>query len=316
MNLLRLVLACAICGLIPGTGTAQSWPSRPVRVVVPYPAGGVVDVVARAICARLSSDLGQPFVIESKPGANANIGAEAVATAPADGHTLLVSAPFIINNPLLETGLRWHPRDLMPIARFATASSYFVVPVSSQAKSLKEFVTIAKARPGLQYGDVGAGSTQTMATEMFRASAGISLEPVLYKGGPQLMPDLINGLISIAVSPASLVVPLVTAGKLRALANASDRRSQQLPDVPTVAESGYPDATVISWFGFHAPAATPASVTTRVAAATRTAASSADVLSRFAAAGGDAYFQGGAEFEAFLRTEAGRWESSIRMFKR
>ncbi len=295
---------------------AQTWPNRAVRVVVPYPAGGVVDVMARAISARLATDLGQPFTVEAKPGANANIGTESVTSAPADGYTLLVSAPFIINNPLMEAGLRWQSKDLVPVARFASASSYFVVPVSSTARSLRDYVSLAKAKPGLQYGDVGAGSTQTMATELFRAAAGISLDPVYYKGGPQLMPDLMNGLVSIAVSPASLVVPLVSAGKLRALANTNEKRSTQLPDVPTVAEAGFPEASVVSWFGFHAPAGTPPAVIQRIAVATRSAASQPEVHARFAAAGGDAAFQDPAEFETFLRTEATRWERAVKSMKK
>ena len=173
--------------------SADSYPSKPIRVIVPYAAGGVVDVQTRVVTQRVAIELGQPIVVEAKPGAGGNIAAETVARAPADGYTVLVTAPFIINNPLMETGLRWAPRDFMPVVRFTLSPSYFVVPMSSPARTVKEYVELAKkASPPLQYGDGGPGSTQSMANEMFKIVAGIPLEPVLYKGAPPIVPDLIK----------------------------------------------------------------------------------------------------------------------------
>lgn len=231
--------------------SADPFPAKPVRVIVPYAAGGVVDVQTRAVTQRMAVELGQPIVVEARPGAGGNIAAEFVARSPADGYTLLVSAPFIINNPLMENKLRWAPKDFTPVARFTLVPSYFVVPASSPVKSVKEYVELAKKAPKpLQYGDGGdggAGSTQSMANEMFRSVAGIQLEAVTYKGAPPMVPDLINGAFSMAILPSSVAYPHIKSGTIRALANISSTRSVQLPDVPTIAEAGYPAVTALSY---------------------------------------------------------------------
>ena len=253
-------------------------PSKPIRVIVPYPAGGVVDVQARAVTQRLAIELGQPIVVEAKAGASGNIAAEFVARAPADGYTLMVSAPFIINNPLLESNLRWATKDFVPVVRYSLSPSYFVVPATSPAKTLKEFVEMAKkAKPPLQYGEGGAGSTQSMANELFMKAADITLDPVFYKGAPPIVPDLINNLVQATILPSSVAFPMVKAGRLRALANISSRRSNQLPDVPTFTELGFASATALSWYGFHAPAGTPPEVIKRLEAAVAASAATAEV---------------------------------------
>lgn len=292
--------------LVAGNALAQ-WPNRPVRVIVPYPAGGVVDVMTRAVTIKLAADLGQAFVVEAKPGANANIAAEAVATAPADGYTLLVSAPYLLNNPMLETGLRWKPADFVPVARYALSPSFILVPTGLPARTMKEFVDWSKARGKVSVGDGGTGTTQSMATYMLRAVAGLDFEFIGYKGAPPVIPDLINGLVSMAIIPSTVAIPQVNAGKLRALANTGDKRSPALPEVPTIAEAGFPDVTVLSWYGFHAPTGMPREAIQKLAAAVGVAAASAEVQSRLAAAGGEAGFLAGAEFDAFLRSDAERW---------
>ena len=294
----------------PPGGAAQArpeWPTRPIRVVVPYAAGGVVDVMTRAVTSRMSVDLGQPIVVEAKPGANANIGAEAVANAAPDGYTLLVSAPFVINNPLIETGLRWKPADFAPIARFALSPSYLVVPADSAARSVRDYVDMAKKAPGLLYGDGGTGSTQSMAIDMLKASTGIRLDPVMYKGAPPIVPDLISGTLTMSVLPSTVAIPHVRSGRLRALANTSDKRSTTFPDVPTIAEAGFPDVTVLSWYGLHAPAGIPPALAKRIADAVGAAVAQPEVRERLAAAGGEAAYLGGAELATFLRDEQQRW---------
>lgn len=298
------------------TASAQAWPAKPVKVIVPYAAGGVVDVQTRVVTTRMAADLGQPFIVEARPGANANIGAEAVARAPADGYTLLVTAPFLINNPLLEADLRWKPADFAPVARFTLSPSFVLVPASSPANSVKEYVALARAKPGLQFGDGGTGSTQSVATLILAAVADVKIEPVLYKGAPPIIPDLINGLISMAIIPSTVALPPVKSGKLRALANTSDRRSPLLPDVPTIAEAGFPEATVMSWYGFHVPAGTPREVIRRASDATRTATGAAEVRERAANAGGETAYLATEEFEKFLRADAERWERAVRIIKK
>ena len=296
---------------------ADPFPSKPIRVIVPYPAGGVVDVQARAVTQRLAIELGQPIVVEARAGANGNIAAEFVARAPADGYTLMISAPFIINNPLLESNLRWATKDFVPIVRYSLSPSYFVVPATSPAKTLKEFVEMAKkAKPPLQYGEGGVGSTQSMANELFMKAADITLEPIFYKGAPPIVPDLINNLVQSTILPSSVAYPMVKAGRLRALANISSRRSDQLPDVPTFTELGFPSATALSWYGIHAPAGTPPEVIKRLEAAVAASTATAEVKERLVSAGGEEAYLGTADFIGFLKTDAEHWDRIVKSIKK
>ena len=307
MSLLTAVAACA----------ADPFPSKPIRVIVPYPAGGVVDVQARAVTQRLAIELGQPVVVEAKPGANGNIAAEFVARAPADGYTLLISAPFLINNPLLESNLRWAPKDFTPLTRFSLSPSYFVVPASSPARTLREFVDMAKkAKLPLQFGEGGVGSTQSMSNELFMKAAGITMEPVYYKGAPPIVADLINALVQSTILPSSVAYPQVKAGKLRALANISNRRSDQLPDVPTFTELGFPEATALSWYAFHAPTGTPSEVLKKLETALAASTKAAEVRERLVSAGGEEAYLGTADFVAFLKADAEQWEKIAKSIKK
>lgn len=311
------VLAVASVLFVCAALAADNFPSKPVRVIVPYAAGGVVDIQARAVTQRMAADLGQAFVVEAKPGAAGNIAAEFVARAPADGYTVLVSAPFIINNPLLEKNLRWAPKDFTPVARFALSPSYFVVPASSPAKSVKEFVEMAKKAPKpLQFGDGGTGTTQNMANEMFKVVAGIALEPITYKGAPPMIPDLINGMFSMAIMPAPIAAPHIKAGTIRALANINFTRSQQFPDVPTIAEAGFPEVTALSWYAFHVPAGTPPDVVRRLEKAVQAATASQEVKDRLTSAGGEEAFLDQREFSKFLKADAVRWERVVKAIRK
>ena len=296
---------------------AETWPSRPIRLVVPYPAGGVVDVHARALAQKLAADLGQPVVVDNRPGANANVGAEAVARAAPDGYTLLVSAPFVVNNPLLEQGLRWSPRDFVPIARFAASPGFLVVPTDSPIRNFADFIEHARrAAPPLRYGDAGAGTTASVSLEIIRRDARFDVLSVQYKGLPQVIPDLLNGGLDFTFLPMTLAKPQVEGGRIRALANLGNRRASALPDVPTLAELGAPNATVLSWYGLHAPAGTPASVLSRVEQATKAATASEEVRSRFVAAGGEEAFMGRADFVAFLEVDRERMQALARATSR
>lgn len=316
----RRIAALAIASMAMTTALgvcAQDYPNKPIRVIVPYAAGGVVDVQARVLTQRLAEELKQAVIVEAKPGASANIAAEYVARAPADGYTLIVSASFLINNPMLEgANLRWAPKDFTPVGRFALSPSYFVVPASSPAHSVKEFVELAKkAKPPLQYADGGTGTPQTMSNEAFKVVAGIALEPVMYKGAPPVITDLIYGMVSMTISPSTVAIPHIKSGKLRALANINSRRSPQLPNVPTIAEEGYAEATALSWYGLHAPAGTPAEVIRKLENAMRAACATPEVKERLISAGGEEAFLGTSDFVNFLSVDQQRWEKVVKLIK-
>lgn len=317
ISIARIALALATLLAASSAFSADPYPNKPIRVIVPYAAGGVVDVQTRAVTQRMATELGQPIVVEARPGAGGNIAAEFVARSPADGYTLLVSAPFIINNPLMEDSLRWAPKDFTPVARFAQSPSYFVVPASSPAKSVKAFVEIAKkSAVPLQFGDAGAGTTQSMASELFGIVAGIRLEAVTYKGAPPMVPDLINGMFPMAIMPSSVAYPHIKSGAIRALANVSSKRSAQLPDVPTIAEAGYPDVTVLSWYAFHVPAGTPPEVIKKLEKAAQAAMAAPEVKERLVNAGGEEAFMNQADFNEFLKADATRWKRVVKAIKK
>ncbi len=301
-----------------GSALAQdAYPARPIKIIVPYPAGGVVDVQTRAMTQGLAAELGQAVVVEPKPGANGNIATEAVAKSAADGYTLLVTAPFLINNPLQETGLRWSPKDLMPLARFSMSPSFMCVPAASPVRTVRDYVELARrSKPPLQYGDPGSGTTQTMTVEILKSVTGVEIEAIAYKGAPPVALDLINNTFSMSVLPSSVAYPHVKSGKLVALATTSSTRSAQLPDIPTIGEAGYPEASVISWYGLHAPAGTPPQVLRKLEAALKTSIQRQETQARLVSAGGEAAFLGTEDFVRFLGTETQMWERIQRTLRK
>ncbi|MCB2034883.1 MAG: tripartite tricarboxylate transporter substrate binding protein, partial [Ottowia sp.] len=214
----------------------------------------------------------------------------------------------------LEKNLRWRTDQFVPVGRFALSPSYFVVPASSPAKTVKEFVEMARKSPTtLQYANGGNGTPQQIGNELFAHEAGIKLDPVMYKGAPPSVPDLINGLTALAVLPSSVTYPQVKGGKLRALANMSSNRSPQLPDVPTIAEAGYPGSTVLSWYGLSAPAGTPPEVIRVLATAMQQACATPEVKQRLVSAGGEEAFLGTADFSTFLAKDARNWAEVVKV---
>jgi tripartite-type tricarboxylate transporter receptor subunit TctC len=308
------VAALAAAAALPAN--AQPYPSKPIKVIVSYPVGGAVDVMTRLITSHMQQTLGQPVIVENRPGANANIGPDVVSKAPADGYTVLATATYLIANPLVETGLRWAPKELAPVARFTVAPNVLVVPGDSPVGSVKALVDAAKARPrALNYGEAGPGAPQTMAIEMLKSVAGIEMQGVTYKGSPPVIADLVNGTLAMSVLPLNVVMGTVGAGKLKALASTSNRRSALIPDVPTMAEAGYPEVTVVSWYGLHVPAGTPPDVIAKLSAAVGAAAADPDVRTRTAGVGGETAFLDTAAFETFLREDEARWQKFVGALK-
>jgi tripartite-type tricarboxylate transporter receptor subunit TctC len=269
-NLRRFALLAATLvatAAAPGLACAQSWPVRPVTLIVPFPAGGATDLLARALGLELTEKLGQQFVIDNRTGATGNIGAAAAAKAPPDGYTILFSTPGpIALNQLMSKGLSFDPqKDFTPIVLIATSPHIYIAKQSLPAKDLGELLTFAKANPGkINAGIPGNGTTAHISLELLLHLTGAKVTLVPYRGGVPLTADIIGGQIDIGADLISSQVSQVAGGNVRALAVTSSRRSEQLPNVPTVAESGFPGFEATAWFVLAVPTGTPADIVQKV----------------------------------------------------
>ncbi len=303
-------LLLAAFSLLGASGTtAQTWPAKPIRIVVPYAPGGAVDTIARVTGQRLSERLGQPVLIDNKPGAGANIGMDAVAKAAPDGYTLLMAANALATNGSLFAKLPFDPqKDLAPVGQIGHAPLVVVVPATSTAKTFKDLLAQARAEPGkLTYATAGNGSSGHLAGEALKQAAHIDVLHVPYKGGAPALTDLLGERISfMPINPVE-VISHINAHKLRALAVASPKRLGLLPDVPTIAESGLPDFEVSVWWGLMAPAATPAGTVARLNAELQKVLAEPALQSRLAELGVVVSGGSSAQFGEFLRAETTRW---------
>lgn len=292
----------------------QTYPSKPVRLIVPYPAGGVVDLVGRAVADKISATWGQPILVEPRPGANGNIGAEAVKSAPADGYTFMMGSPFIAVNPVLDPQARFKPSDFVAVGLIGAPPNIFVVPAALPVNSLKEFVEYAKARPGkLNTVNPGTGSSNHLGLEVFLQATGLDLVAVPYKGQPQSIPDILSGQISFSLLTNALAIPHIKAGKMKALAISAPVRSKELPDVPTLVEAGFsPDVVVLPWYGVVALAGTPKEAIVRMNAEINRALKAPEVVERLEKIG--TIIMGGSveEFDKLIKSEELRWAKLIR----
>jgi tripartite-type tricarboxylate transporter receptor subunit TctC len=300
---------------LPMVGRADTWPAKPIRMIVPFPAGSSPDLIARIVTEKLAAALGQAVVVENRPGAGGNIGTGLVAKAAPDGYTLL----FTINGPLvtapsLYRHLSYDPmKQLAPVTLVATSPNVLVVDARLPVHNLREFVTLAKSKPGvLNYGSVGNGSAAHLAMEQLKAMAGIDLQHVPYAGFPQITTAIVGGQVQAGFMVPAIAMPLVTAGKLRLLAVTSSGRTGVLPSVPTVAESGYPGFEAISWQAILAPAGTPAPIVDRLYRELVKIIGSDDVRDKMRAQ----YFVPAGTAPASLRqtmvSERARWDKVIR----
>jgi len=254
-----------LCVTATAAFSQASFPDRVIRLVVPYPAGGIGDVIARIVADHVSQEWKQPIIIDAKPGGNSNIGTTYVANSPPDGYTWLATGPAVLVNPTLQPDAKWVPmRDFKLAGVTVWSGSVIVVPESLPVNSLKEFIDKAKAQPGrYNFGNAGAGtSTDLSARRLFRG-AGFTLTDIGYKGQPPVILDLIAGRVDFAIVSLGLAMPHIKNGKIKALATFTNQRAQELPNIPTVAEAGYPDAYV-SWFGIFVPAKTPQAVLDKI----------------------------------------------------
>jgi tripartite-type tricarboxylate transporter receptor subunit TctC len=310
MHRVLTAVAALSLALASSPAAAQSaYPSKPVRFIVPSAAGGGTDIIARAIAQKLSEALGQQFVVENRPGAGQMIGIELAARAPADGYTILMAASTLAINPIMYKKVTYDPlRDFAPITQAASLPNVLVVNPSVPATSLRELIALAKREPGkLAYASAGVGTSPQMSVELLKSMAGIDMLHVPYKGTTPGVVDLLAGQVQLMTPNVLTALPHIKAGKLRALAVTSAKRTEALPDVPTIAEAGVPGYDSTQWYGVLAPAGTPRPVVARLHDEMVRALRASDVKERLAADGAEPVGSSPEEFAAFIRAETQKW---------
>jgi tripartite-type tricarboxylate transporter receptor subunit TctC len=311
------LLACVGCmqALLVSPSHAQNYPVRPVRLIVPWPPGGGVDIAARAIQPKLAEHLGQPIIVDNRPGAAGLIGTQLAARAPADGYSILLGAagpnailPLLMAKPPYDA-----LRDFTEVSHLANTLYVLVVNPSLPVSSIKELVALAKAQSGkLTVGVTGTATPAHIAGEFLRVASGINLVSVFYKGAAGPVIDVMGGQITMAIVTISPVLPQAKTGKVRVLGVTSRQRSSQLPDVPTIAESGYPGFEVVNWYGVLAPAGVPRNVIARLAGDMTRTAKSPDVRERLIAAGLEVVESTPADYTAFRKADLAGWARMIK----
>lgn len=308
-------LVAAAAALLCFSVQAQTWPTKPIRLVVPFAPGGSSSIVARSVAAEMSKTLGQEIYIENKGGGGGNVAMQEVARAEPDGYTLIIGhIGSLAVNPYLYDSLPFDTnRDFTAVSLLAKVPSIFVVHADAPAKDLREFVALAKKEPGkIYYGSAGNGSAGHLAIEYLKLTAGIDLVHVPYKGtGPNLI-DLVAGRTQASAAGTPPLLPHVKSGKLRVIAVGSAKRLSILPDVPTVAEQGYPGFETSQWYGINAPAKTPAAIVKRLAEEAAKAARQPSVAERFAVDSAEAVGSTPREYADYIASEQARWSEVVR----
>jgi tripartite-type tricarboxylate transporter receptor subunit TctC len=295
----------ALCLLAAGLAQGQSYPAKPIRIVVAYPPGGGTDILARLVGKYLNDSVKQSVVIENRAGANGGIGLDFVAKSPADGYTLLAIAA----GPLNEENLKL----FAPVTLFAAPAYLLVVNPAVNATTLKEFIAFAKSQPGkLAYGSTGGGAASHLSAELFKAMAGVDLLHVPYKGVGNAVTDLLGGQVQVMVAPMQAVISHVKSGKLRALGVTSSKRSTAAPEVPTIAEAGVPGYEAVGWFGLVAPAGTPREVVTQLNREINRILQMPDVKARLMDLGAEPASTTPEQFLDFIRADNAKWDRLIK----
>ncbi|HYF20799.1 MAG TPA: tripartite tricarboxylate transporter substrate binding protein [Ramlibacter sp.] len=305
----RLLVACA-CGLAAFGVAAQDYPTKPIRLVVPFAAGGPADIQARWLGQKLSAALGQQVVVDNRGGAGGILGAQAVATAPADGYTLLFSSVGAIAiAPYIADKVPYNPReDLVPVVRVATAPTVLVTAANSRFSNLASLVQYAKANPGkVSFASAGPGTTTHLGSELLKKEAGIDMTHIPYKGAAPAITDIISGQVDVMFADAPIVLPHIRSGKLKAITIGTPSRESSLPDVATTAEQGHKGVLVSTWYGMLAPARTAPAILARLNQSVNTILSSPDGKAFFAQQGVQVNGGKPEEFGAFIQSEATRW---------
>ena len=302
--------------IVSGISFAQTdYPNKPIRLIVPFPAGGGTDIYARLIANKLTERLKWIVIVDNKPGAGGNIGVDAAAKSPPDGYTIVIGQTSnLAINPSLYKKLPYDPlKDLTPIILVADSAMALVVPAQSPYKTLNDFVSAAKQKPGdVSFGYSGNGTVAHLTGVVFQSTSGIKLQHVPYKGAAQALTDLMGGSIESYMSSATTVVGHVRGGKLRALAVTGKKRLESMPEVPTIGESGYPGFDAVSWFGLLAPAGTPAAIIERINTEVNKILTLPDVKEKIASEGGEPIGGTPQEFARILAEELPRWAKLVK----
>jgi tripartite-type tricarboxylate transporter receptor subunit TctC len=307
-----ITIALAFVLALPGTGLAQ-WPERPIRLYVPFPAGGAVDIVARLLADKLTADLGKPVVIENKSGAGGILATDATAKAAPDGTTLLLTTPNHTINAALQPSLPYDTeKDIAPVSIVAEVPEVLVSHPAAPFTTFQEFVAYARANPGkLNYASAGIGTLPHVTMELLLRRTGIAVAHIPYRGAAPAMNDLLSGQVQLKLDTYATSHPQVAAGKLRMLGIASQKRSRLMPETPTIAEMGLPDYEGILWIGMVAPVGTPKPIIDRLAAANARAVRSPDVIEKFQNIGVDPVGGTTGEFASLIARELPQWRNLV-----
>jgi tripartite-type tricarboxylate transporter receptor subunit TctC len=313
--LLAVVLALVIALGVASTARAETYPSRPIKIVVPFPPGGATDILGRIVGQKLQETWGQPVVIDNRPGAAGNVGMGQVAKATPDGYTLVMgTAPTHAINRHLYAKLPFDPeKDFAPVTLVAAVPNILVVTPSLPATSVKELIALAKSQPGrLNFGSSGSGATHHLNGELFKIMTGVDMVHVPYKGSAPALADLMGGQIQLMFDNMPSALPQVKAGKLRALAVTSAKRSPAAPDVPTMAEAGVPGFEATAWFALFAPAGTPGDIVTQLNTTIAKHLTAPDMRDRLLTMGGEFNPMTPEQFAAFIRAESVKWGEVVK----
>jgi len=314
MKRLAVLSLAALCAIAAPAVQAQKFPDKPIRFIVPFPPGGGNDILARVIAPKMAEFLGQPVIVDNRAGAGGNIGADIAAKSAPDGYTIVIASNQVTMNPALYAKLPFDiEKDFEPIALAASVPMVLVVHPSVAARNVSELIALAKANPGkLNYSTPGTGTPQHIAFEVFNHAAGINITHVPYKGTGPAIADLIGGQVQAAFGTMASIEQQVKAGKLRALAVATPKRSQAMRDVPTVAESGLPGYDVSLWYSILAPAGTPREIVARISADIAKALALPEVRDKLVAQGFDVSYLNPEQMSELMRRDTARWGKSLR----
>ena len=314
MSPLLITCLAALAAFVSGASSAQSFPTKPLRIITPSAPGATTDIVARFIAQKLGESFGQQAIVDNRPGAGGNVSAELVSKAPPDGHTLLLGIPGLATNPSLYRSLSYDPqKDFAPITLVSSGPLAVVVHPALPVQSVTQLIGLAKARPGdLNFPSVGSGTTSHLAVELFKAMAKVDMVHVPYKNFGQAVLDLTSGRMSLMINAIPGLLSHIEAKRLRGLAVTSARRTQVLPQLPTVQEAGLPGYEVVTWNGILAPAGTPKSVVTRLNTEIGNALRTRDATERFLSMGFDTIPGDPEQFAALIRSETQKWGKVIK----